>query len=105
MDRVQAQRESGCVMNQTILLVEDNPGDQLLFRLALQDSQVMNPIMVLEDGTDALDYLFARGKFAQRAANDLPVLVVLDLRLPKVDGLQVLRAIRADPRTARLGVI
>ena len=92
-------------MNSPILLVEDEPGYQHLMQVALAEAHVQNELVVMDDGTEALDYLFCRGAYAHRSASDQPVLVLLDLNLPKLDGLEVLKAIRNDPRTARLGVV
>lgn len=79
-----------------ILLVEDNPRDEELALLALEESRVANDVIVARDGAEALDYLFATGIYAQRDPADLPHLVLLDLKLPKVDGLQVLEKIKED---------
>ena len=89
----------------TILLVEDNPSDVALTRRALERSHVANDVVVTEDGQDALDYLFCAGAHASRDPAALPALVLLDIRLPKVDGLEVLRRLRADDRTRRLPVV
>jgi CheY-like chemotaxis protein len=88
-----------------ILLVEDNPDDQELTRRALEENDIANEIVVAQDGAEALDYLFGRGRWADRDLDVQPQLVLLDLKLPKVDGLEVLRRVRADERTARLPVI
>jgi two-component system, response regulator len=88
-----------------ILLIEDNPSDVGLTRRALEQSHVANEMVVVEDGQDALDYLFASGAYAGRHPADLPTLVLLDLKLPRVDGLEVLRRLRADERTRRLPVV
>ena len=88
-----------------ILLVEDNPSDVELTKRALERRHISNALLVAEDGKDALDYLFAEGAHAGRDVTDLPTLVLLDLKLPKLDGLEVLRRIRADPRTKRLPVV
>lgn len=88
-----------------ILLVEDNPNDAELTLRALTKSKIANPIVVAEDGQEALDFLFARGKYAERNVEQLPQLILLDLKLPKVDGLEVLRALRDDPRTRLLPVV
>jgi two-component system response regulator len=88
-----------------ILLVEDNPSDVELTRRALQKSHVANQLIVAEDGQEVLDYLFHGVPLAGRSMNDLPALILLDLKLPKVDGLQVLRQIRTDERTSRLPVV
>lgn len=79
-----------------ILLAEDNPNDVELTVNALRDSRLLNEIIVVSDGEEALDYLFRRGKFAGHAG-PLPSVVLLDLKMPKVDGHEVLSAIRADP--------
>jgi len=89
----------------TILLVEDNPSDVSLTRRALVKNAISNPLVVTEDGQEALDYLFCNGKFSTRNLTDLPVVILLDLKLPKIDGLEVLRRIRADSRTRRVPVV
>jgi CheY-like chemotaxis protein len=89
----------------TILLVEDNPSDIGLTRRALAKSHIANELVVAEDGQEALDYLFGGGKYAGRDVNDIPALVLLDLKLPRVDGLEVLHQIRADQRTHRMPVV
>lgn len=91
--------------NQAILLVEDNPDDVELTRIAFAESKIANNLVVVGDGVQALDYLFARGTFADRDPNDLPSVVLLDLNLPKVDGREVLQAIRANERTRSLPVV
>jgi two-component system response regulator len=88
-----------------ILLVEDNPSDVGLTQRALTRSHLANELVVTEDGQEALDYLFGSGKYADRDASELPALVLLDLKLPRVDGLEVLRRIRADERSRRLPVV
>ena len=88
-----------------ILLVEDNPDDVELTRLAFEEANVANPVVVAADGAEALDYLFARGKYAGRDPKQLPSIVLLDLNLPKLDGREVLQAIRANPATRELPVI
>jgi two-component system response regulator len=89
----------------TVLLVEDNPDDEELTCEALKKTGMDNPMVVARDGAEALDYLFARGKFAGRDVGDLPVVVLLDLNLPKLSGVDVLRAIRADARTRLVPVV
>lgn len=88
-----------------ILLVEDNPDDEALTLRALNKNRVANNIVVVRDGVEALDYLFALGPYAGRDPFELPQVVLLDLKLPKVDGLEVLRRIRSDPRTHMLPVV
>jgi len=88
-----------------ILLVDDNPSDVELTKRALEKRHISNNLLVAANGKEALDYLFATGVHAGRDATDLPTLVLLDLKLPLLDGLQVLRRIRADPRTKRLPVV
>jgi len=91
--------------NKVILLVEDNQDDSMLTLRAFKRSHVMNPIIVARDGIEALDFLFARGAYADRATEPLPAMVILDLKLPKLDGLGVLKAIREDQRTQLLPVV
>ncbi len=91
--------------DKTILLVEDNLSDIDLTRRALARRQIDNELVVVEDGQEALDWLFAKGRFATRDPRVLPAVVLLDINLPKVDGLQVLRKIRDNPVTALLPVI
>lgn len=93
-------------MNQkVILLVEDNPDDEILTRRAIAQNRIANEVVVAPDGADALDYLFGKGKYDGRDVHDLPSLVLLDIKLPKIDGFEVLRQIRQDPRTKRLPVV
>ena len=92
-------------MQKEILLVEDNPDDVELTRIAFEEAKVGNLLHVVSDGAEALDYLFARGKHADREPAALPSLVLLDLNLPKVDGREVLQAIRANPATHKLPVV
>ncbi|NQU12155.1 response regulator [bacterium] len=91
--------------NKTILLVEDNPDDELLTVRALKKNNVLNDLIVARDGREALDYLFGAGRYSSRDPHDLPAVLLLDLKLPKVDGLEVLRCVRADARTRLLPVI
>jgi two-component system response regulator len=88
-----------------ILLVEDNASDEALTLRALKKSGILNPVVVARDGAAALDYLFRRGSYADREPREHPQVVLLDLNLPKIGGLDVLRAIRADERTKLLPVI
>jgi two-component system, response regulator len=88
-----------------ILLVEDNPDDEALTLRALQKHNIKNAIVVVRDGAEALDWLFGRGAHAGRDVTVLPQVVLLDLKLPKLSGLEVLAAIRADPKTKRLPVV
>jgi len=89
----------------TILLVEDNPDDLELTLLALKRSNLGQDIVVARDGQEALDYLFGEGNYAQRDTRELPVMTLLDLKLPKINGLEVLQRIRSEPRTRRLPVV
>jgi len=91
--------------NKVILLVEDNPRDEALTLRALKKSNIVNELAVARDGVEALDYLFGTGPYANGEAPPKPQLILLDLKLPKVDGLDVLRKIRADERTRRLPVV
>lgn len=88
-----------------ILMVEDNPDDAELALLALQDHKVTNHIDVVHDGAEALDYLFATGAYSHRDIEQVPRLILLDIKLPKVDGLQVLERIKNDPRTRKIPVV
>jgi len=89
----------------TILLVEDNPSDIGLTRRALQKSHIANELVVAEDGQEALEYLFDEDPLTGLRLNDLPALVLLDLKLPKMDGLKVLSCIRSAKHTSRLPVV
>jgi two-component system response regulator len=88
-----------------ILLVEDNPDDETLTRRALKQGKIANDIMVVRDGAEALDYLFATGSYAARDTTVVPAVVLLDLKIPKIDGLEVLRRLRADGRTRMQPVV
>lgn len=88
-----------------ILLIEDNPDDEALTLRAFNKNNIMNDVVVAHDGVEALDYLFARGPHAGRDVRDLPALTLLDLKLPKVDGLEVLKQVRANPLTQTLPVV
>jgi len=89
----------------TILLVEDNPSDIALTRRAFEKEHINNELIVAEDGQEALDYLFGEGKYTSRDLHQQPVLILLDLNLPKIEGHEVLRRIRADERTRPLLVV
>ena len=89
----------------TILLVEDNPDDVALTLRAFGKNNIANRIVVAADGVEALDYLFGTGRHAGRDMSDMPTMVLLDLKLPKIDGLEVLRRLRADERTKLLPVV
>lgn len=88
-----------------ILLVEDNPDDEALTIRALNKNKIANNLAVVRDGVEALDFLFCTGSYSDRNPNEKPEVVLLDLKLPKVDGLEVLRRIRADERTRLLPVV
>jgi two-component system response regulator len=88
-----------------ILLVEDNPDDEALTLRALKKNNISNQVIVARDGAEALDYLFGTGQYSGRDANRTPQVVLLDLKLPKVDGLQVLRQLRANESTKFLPVV
>ena len=88
-----------------ILLVEDNPDDAALTLRALKKNNIMNEVIVARDGVEALDYLHGSGEYAERDVFDLPQLILLDLKLPKLDGLEVLKRVRADERTALQPVV
>jgi two-component system response regulator len=89
----------------SILLVEDNANDEYLTLRALKKYNVANDVVVAHDGVEALDYLFCTGPHANRDIRDLPLVVLLDLKLPRVDGLEVLRRVRGDERTKLLPVV
>lgn len=88
-----------------ILLVEDNPTDAELAILALKERNLANKLVWVKDGAEALDFIFATGAYASRQADNYPSVILLDLRLPKVDGLDVLRRIKADEHTRRIPVV
>jgi len=91
--------------SKAILLVEDNPDDVALTLRAFKKNNIMNKVVIAKDGTEALDYLYCTGKYADRDIEDTPQIVLLDLKLPKVNGLEVLKQIREDDRTKLLPVI
>jgi two-component system response regulator len=88
-----------------ILIVEDNPDDEMLILRALKAGNIVNEVVVARDGAEALDYLFGTGAFADRDTRVMPQVTLLDLKLPKIDGLDVLRRLRADERTKTLPVV
>jgi len=92
-------------MNTTILLVEDNPDDEFLTLRALRKAHVDNEIVVARDGAEALEYLFGTGRYEGRDVGDCPAIVLLDLKLPKVGGMEVLGRVRSDPRTRLINVV
>jgi CheY-like chemotaxis protein len=88
-----------------ILLVEDNPSDAVLAMHALEKSKLANKVCVVSDGEEALDYLLCRGNYSDRPLQTAPSLVLLDLKLPKVDGMEVLRELKSNPRTRSIPVV
>jgi two-component system, response regulator len=88
-----------------ILLVEDNPDDVELILMAMKECKILNQVNVTRDGVEALEYLFCTGSYAERKPANLPELVLLDLKLPKLGGLEVLDKLRADPRTKLIPVV
>ena len=91
--------------NKIILLVDDNEHDVFLTQRALKKSNIANEVVVANDGQEALDYLFGNGKHAGRNLSQLPVVTLLDLKMPRVDGFEVLKQIRSDPKTKHLPVV
>lgn len=91
--------------DKVILLVEDNPDDEVLTLRALRKNNIANQVVIAHDGSEALDYLFALNQYAGRDVRDWPAVVLLDLKLPKVGGLEVLKSIRTDPRTRAMLVV
>jgi CheY-like chemotaxis protein len=88
-----------------ILLVEDNPDDEALTLRALHKNRVSNPVIIVHDGVEALEFLFGEGIYAGRNIADLPAVILLDLKLPRLDGLEVLRRLRMDERTSVIPVV
>jgi two-component system, response regulator len=93
------------VDDRIILLVEDNADDEALTLRALKKNNIRNEVVIVRNGAEALDYLFGTGAYAGRDLKVLPTVILLDLKLPKIDGLEVLRRIRADERTKLLSVV
>jgi two-component system response regulator len=93
------------VEDKTILLVEDNPDDEALTLRVFKKSNILNKVVVTRDGAEALDYLFGTGRYTGRDTSLMPQVILLDLKLPKVDGLEVLRRLRTDERTKLLPVV
>ena len=91
--------------DQYILQIEDNPDDVELTKLAHKKSQISNRMEVVSDGEEALDFLFCRGEYAGKDPDDFPAIILLDLKLPRVDGLEVLKQIRTDKRTQHIPVV
>ncbi len=92
-------------MDKMILLVEDNPDDEMLTIRALKKNNILNEVVVARDGVQAIDFLFGEGEHAGRDTSNQPQVILLDLKLPKIDGLEVLKRIRADERTKLLPVV
>ncbi len=91
--------------NKIIMLVEDDPDDEALALRALKQNNILNEVVVAHDGTEAMDYLFGTGAYAGRDTSVMPQVILLDLKLPKMDGLEVLRRLRADERTKLLPIV
>ena len=88
-----------------ILLVEDNPDDEALTLRALKRNNILNPVVVAHDGVEALDFLFGTGMYEGRDVKERPTVILLDLKLPKIDGLEVLKRLRSDERTRLIPVV
>jgi two-component system, response regulator len=93
------------VVGKNILLVDDNPNDVFLTQRALKKNKIANQVIVAEDGVEALEYLFGTGKYAGRDLSDMPVVTLLDLKMPRMDGLEVLRLVRVNEITRLLPVV
>jgi CheY-like chemotaxis protein len=91
--------------SKTILLIEDDPSSAALTKRALERARISNSLVVAEDGLDALDYLYGTGAYAGRDITDQPVVTLMDLKLPKIPGIELLRKIREDPRSKRIPVV
>jgi two-component system, response regulator len=106
MTGVNMNTARGCDgMEKVILLVEDNPDDVLLTKLAFGNNKILNRMVVATDGEEALDWLFCKGKFSDRDPNEKPLVVLMDLKLPKISGLEVLKQIRENESTKLLPVV
>ena len=92
-------------MEKIILLIDDNEDDAKLTKMSLESNNIANQVIVIDDGADALEYIFCQGKYAQRDITDIPAVILLDIKLPKVSGLQILEKIRADKRTNKFPVV
>lgn len=88
-----------------ILLIEDNEDDIKLTQMAFKKNNIINDLIIIKDGEEALDYIFCRGSYSDRDINDMPTLILLDINLPKVDGIEVLRQIRANKKTKLIPVV
>jgi CheY-like chemotaxis protein len=88
-----------------ILLVEDNPDDEALTLRALKKNNILNPVVIAHDGVEAMDFLFGTGMYEGRDVKERPTVILLDLKLPKVDGLEVLKRLRSDERTSLIPVV
>lgn len=93
------------MVKRVILLVEDNPDDEALTLRALNKNNIANNVVVARDGAEALDYLFGTGEYEGRDVSEQPQLILLDLKLPKIDGLEVLKRLRSDNRTKHVPVV
>lgn len=93
------------MITRPILLVEDTPDDAELTVMSLKQSGLLNEVVVVEDGVEALDYLFCTGRFSQRNAEAIPALVLLDINMPRLNGIEVLKKLRADSKTSLLPVV
>jgi len=91
--------------DRVIVLVEDNANDEELTLRAFRKSNIVNRVVIVRDGAEALDYFFGRGRYADRTSTEIVQVVLLDLKLPKIDGLDVLRALRADDRTKLIPIV
>ncbi len=106
MDNIPAPQNGGNVAQKSILLlVEDNPDDEELTLLAFEQNSSAHDVVVARDGIEALDYLFGMGSYAGRDTSTMPALILLDLQLPRINGLEVLQRLRADPRTKLVPIV